>query len=144
MKTVKSKTIEYLKQLIRFENIIDSKYEECQRLRSLVIRSSPCLLEEGAYNNQSLGSRLEDYIIEIIGLEEEIKTDISNMIALKREITARIDAIENNDLRLLLRLRYINNRTWEKIAAEMHFSYVHVAHNLHPKAIRAFELKSMS
>lgn len=39
----------------------------------------------------------------------------------------------------ILILRYLNFQTWEMIACKMNYSYVHIVHNLHPKALRAIE-----
>jgi len=134
------KTVEYLKKLGWLENVVDSKYEECERLRSLAIRTeSASVFSDKISRGQQFGSRVEDCVIKIIALENEIKEDILKLIALKRDITKKIDSVEDHDLSLLLRLRYINRKKWNKIAEEMHYSYVHVIHNLHPKAIAAIQ-----
>ena len=47
-----------------------------------------------------------------------------------------IDKVENGTYRLLLTLRYIRFMTWEQVAEEMNYSYVHVVYNLHSAALR--------
>ena len=43
--------------------------------------------------------------------------------------------VEDPTRRNLLIYRYLDFETWESIAVMMNYSYVHVVHNLHPKAI---------
>jgi hypothetical protein len=66
---------------------------------------------------------------------------LDNRIAMlweeQTEALTVIGRVEDTRLRELLTNRYINGLTWEKVAEEMHYSYKHVTHCLHPKALRA-------
>jgi len=57
---------------------------------------------------------------------------------------AVIGRVEDTRLRELLTQRYINGLTWEKVACEMNYSYKHVTHVLHPKALQAAALSRKS
>lgn len=62
------------------------------------------------------------------------------MLAAKRvEICAVIESVSDVRLRALLRNRYVLGYTWERIAVEMNYSFVHVVHRLHPAALRAVQ-----
>ena len=60
---------------------------------------------------------------------------IDELYEIKKEILAAVKELEDSTLRTLLIARYINFKTWEQIAAEMHYSYKHTVHILHPKAL---------
>ena len=49
-------------------------------------------------------------------------SDIDSLVDLKAEITARINAVENTDYRLILERRYLCWATWPEIAVELNFS----------------------
>lgn len=65
-----------------------------------------------------------------------IDAKIDELYSVKREIVSAIWQIDDNTLRKLLFLRYIRFRSWEQIAESMHYSYKHVVHILHPKALQ--------
>jgi DNA-directed RNA polymerase specialized sigma24 family protein len=50
-----------------------------------------------------------------------------------------VNQVESATLRRLLIKRYIQNLTWEKIAEQLNYSYKHVVHILHPKALSAIK-----
>ena len=57
----------------------------------------------------------------------------------KNEILQTVNQVESATLRRLLIKRYIQNLTWEKIAEQLNYSYKHVVHILHPKALSAIK-----
>ena len=54
----------------------------------------------------------------------------------KTETLAVIQRVDNSVLRRLLVLRYLNGKSWESIAVEMHYSWRQV-HRLHGRALIA-------
>lgn len=64
---------------------------------------------------------------------------IDELYEIKKEILAAVKELEDSTLRTLLVARYINFKTWEQIAADMHYSYKHIVHILHPKALSKLE-----
>lgn len=72
--------------------------------------------------------------------EEIINTQIDKLVAIKAEIEAAITSVEDNILQTLLRDRYINCMTWEKIAENIHYESVRwVRTVLHENAIKELE-----
>lgn len=59
--------------------------------------------------------------------------------AIRGEIIRTISAVDEENLRKLLIMRYINNYNWQKIAFEMCYSVDHVACYLHRKALREIQ-----
>lgn len=59
--------------------------------------------------------------------------------AIRGEIIRTISAVDDENLRKLLIMRYINNYNWQKIAFEMNFSRDHVVGYLHRRALKKIQ-----
>ena len=59
---------------------------------------------------------------------------IDELYTVKCEIFKAISRIDDGTLRTLLELRYLGLKTWEEIAVEMNYSYMHIC-RLHGKAL---------
>ena len=70
----------------------------------------------------------------IIDLEETIKADIDKLLALMIEIRSVIDAVQDNEQKLLLKHRYLNFMTWDDICDEMNVSS-RTVHRIHGSAL---------
>lgn len=68
-----------------------------------------------------------------------IKQRLDELYQVKEEIFHAICQVEDGTLRTLLIGRYINGKTWEQIAVDMHYSYANVVKKIHPKALREIE-----
>lgn len=79
----------------------------------------------------------EDRFINYASYSELIDNRIDELYAIKQEILSAISKVNDAVLRTLLIEKYVNFHTWEQIACNMNYSYVHVVHNLHPKALNA-------
>jgi hypothetical protein len=79
----------------------------------------------------------EDRLVNYAAYSELIDRRIDELYAIKTEIAEAIGKVDDNTLRTLLTLRYINFETWEQIAVNMHYCRVHITRNLHPKALQA-------
>lgn len=77
----------------------------------------------------------EDRFINYASYSELIDSRIDELYAIKQEILSVINKVDDSVLRTLLVEKYINFHTWEQISCDMNYSYVHVVHNLHPKAL---------
>lgn len=70
-------------------------------------------------------------------LSEKIDRRVDELARVKAEVLEAIGRVQSGTLRQLLIERYIHCRTWEQVAVNMHYSYIHVVQNLHPAALRA-------
>lgn len=59
--------------------------------------------------------KLQDAVIHIIDLEREITTDIDRLVDMRRKIEASIQTVSDERLREILRLRYLDGETEEKL-----------------------------
>ena len=67
-------------------------------------------------------------------LAAEINREIDRLADLRREIEAAIQTVEGSVFREVLERKYIDGDTWENIAVQMHYSYMHVC-RLHGMAL---------
>lgn len=67
---------------------------------------------------------LSDLMPKFERLQNKIGDRIDKSITLRNEIEDSISSLEPAE-RVLMRLRYIDGKSWEQIALEMHYSYRH-------------------
>ena len=80
-------------------------------------------------------SNVENKAIELISLKNNIDLHNIKIEELKKEISCVISRVEDENLRDLLRLRYLEFRKWVDIAYILHYSEQHI-HRLHNKALK--------
>ena len=120
---------QYLRQVKRLDNIVQSKLDEVETLSSLAQKITH--VPKNISVQESIPQdKLSELIPQIVDLKSKIKKDVNDLLNLKLDIIQKINNVENNDYKLLLTLRYLNFKTWEKIAVEMGYSYqwIHVLH----------------
>lgn len=91
---------------------------------------------EGERVQISVSNSSENKFIEYSEYSVLIDNRIDELYAVKCEILNAINTVEDGTLRILLELRYLQGETWERIAQSMHYSYKHIVHSLHPKALK--------
>lgn len=102
---------------------------------------------------------ISDHIAELRSTAEQLRTEDGHRIALDRAVAELVDASENaaaevaqlcrleaeiactidrlsEPYRTLLFERYINGKTWEQVAVDMHYSYRGVT-KMHGRALQA-------
>lgn len=131
------KSKEYLSQVHRLNQMIDMKLEEASSLRSLASRVTTAFGEERVQTSKKQ-SPMEDVIVRLMDLENEVNNDIDRLIALKEEVIGNINKIDDYRLRLLLTMRYINNREWEDIADNMLYD-VRTIYRLHKQGLKEID-----
>lgn len=93
-------------------------------------------------NPGAYGRRTEVYGEYVDKIDEER----ARLIQIKAEILEVVNQVPDNALAALLTAYYINGKTWEQTAVELRYSYRHLVHVLHPRALCAVEaiLKKIS
>lgn len=89
------------------------------------------------YGEPSGGSRedsLQRAVEKMLELRDELAQELQRQLVLRREIEEAIRGVGDERLRGLLRLRYIEGLTWERVAERMECSQQWV-HKLHYDAI---------
>lgn len=128
---------QYLRQLRLLDDLINAKFEQIQRLRSLAERVTGVLSPDKVQSSFDQ-DKAATIIARVVDLENNIKTSVDELIDLKAEVISLIDKVPNDDCRLVLTLRYVNFYTWEQIAVTLPCAY-RTALYIHGRALREFE-----
>lgn len=131
---------QYLKQAYRLNQFIQSSQQELADLRLMSecipgIDYSKDKIQTSPPNDAGFTKIVE----KIIELEAIINKDIEKMLSLKLEIRTAIDAVQNNDERLLLKYRYLNFMEWEEICVKMKIS-IRTIHRVHARALNNIKI----
>ena len=87
------------------------------------------------------GRSLEHAAEHIAHLAAQLEHQRIGLVRLRREIGAAIDAVPDARHRELLRLRYIDGRTWEQVAEFMRYDDPRWVYVLHGNALNALGLE---
>lgn len=87
------------------------------------------------------GRSLEHAAEHIAHLAAQLEHQRIGLVRLRREIGAAIDAVPDARHRELLRLRYIDGRTWEQVAEFMGYDDPRWVYVLHSNALNALGLE---
>ena len=120
----------YLQRYTKLDKAINQKLLERDRLRSL---AEKCTSSITGMPRGGTSDRTDTYD-RLAEIEEEINAEIDKYVAMRKEIEAAIDTVGDITLKTLLRYRYLDGLTWEKIAVEMGYCYMQVC-RLHGKAL---------
>ncbi len=121
----------WLKRYSAIDRQIKNKTDELAMWRSRATKITPTYsgLPKGGG-----GDRIQTAVDNICRLEDEINAEIDRLIITRAEINEAIAKVEDERLREVLTLRYIQGKSWEWIAVEMHYNYRWVT-KLHGKAL---------
>lgn len=125
----------YLQQIRLYDSRINTKLEELHRLNEMVLRITPTLKDDVSSSGGSQ-DKFADTIAKIVDLKDEINRDIDRYVDAKREVSGTLEKISDPDQLQVLHQRYVQYKTWEQIACDMHMSYRNVCY-IHGKALLA-------
>jgi DNA-directed RNA polymerase specialized sigma subunit len=129
---------EYLSQALWLDQMILSKLEQLETLKSLSMKVTSSFAEEKVSGGNVEKSKMESTIVKVIDLEGEINADFVRLIELKKEIQDTINRMEDINYQLLLEMRYLNGKNWEEIAQELKYNN-RTVFKVHGKALKQFE-----
>lgn len=129
---------EYLSQYRNMELKIASKEKELEDLRAKLEGCSSKQMDGMPRSSGGSADPIGDAVTKIVAMQIEINEEIDRCIDLRREITARIDKLDNETYASLLRYRYVMTMKWEEIAERMHYSEQH-CRRIHGWALLEFE-----
>lgn len=126
---------EYLNQTYRLNELIQSNFREISRLRSLLYSlSAPSADGSKVDKTPNADAPFARTLERIIDLEKDSDAMIDELVLKQSEIRRTVDAVENMNECLILRLRYLEHCSWEEIAQKMNFSLTQ-CHRIHKKAL---------
>lgn len=132
-------TKQYLGQISRLDRMINNKLAEISQLRELAMSVSAVKNEERVQTTPNF-DKIGTAYCKIEEMEEKLDKLIDEFVDKKNLIISQIDKIENETYYEILFARYIEKKTFEKIADEMTYSFRNVT-RLHGRALQEFEKK---
>ena len=111
--------------------------EEIRQLR--LDTMMPAVVNDGMPHGSSSGSDLSGYVAKVDAMMEDLRNQMEARIDIKREIIGKIEEMENETEKLILRYRYIHLIKWEEIAVKMDYSWKQV-HRIHGNALNHFKM----
>ena len=132
-------TKQYLQQISRLDRMINNKLAEISQLRELAMSVSAVKNEERVQTTPNF-DKIGTTYCKIEEMEEKLYILIDEFVDKKNLIISQIDKIENETYYEILFARYIEKKTFEKIADEMTYSWRQVI-RLHGRALQEFEKK---
>ena len=132
-------TKQYLNQISRLDRMINNKLSEISQLRELAMSVSAITNEERVQTTPNF-DKIGTAYCKIEEMEEKLDKLIDEFVDKKNLIISQIDKIENETYYEILFARYIEKKTFEKIADEMTYSFRNVT-RLHGRALQEFEKK---
>ena len=83
--------------------------------------------------------KIQSTVEHIWELEQEIDQKTDALIDLRRKIEEAIQSIPDETERLVIEYKYIDNKGWEQIAIDLHYTYRHIT-RMHGWAIQKIEV----
>lgn len=130
---------EYLNQARHLDALIHCRLREIDYWRDLSSSVSGSNFEEHHNLNRPTEAPFVRCLEKIDEIQHSVEGKVAYLICLKEEINKAIDKLENRDEQLLLRYRYLDNCTWEEIAAMLNVS-IRSVHRIHGMALQHFSV----
>lgn len=130
---------EYLGQAYQLDQRINSHIEEAKRLRDMATSLSSPSLGDKVQACPDGNAPFVKQIERIIQLENKINAEIDTLVALKEQIHDVISQIPDPEEYMILRYRYIDRMSWDKIALKMRFAESTI-YRRHRSALRRIQM----
>lgn len=127
----------YLRQYgcaLRAERAIE---EEIQQVR--LDKMFPALVQDGMPHGSGGNSDLSAFVVKVDELLAELKKQAEKRITLRQGIVRKIEQMDDETEKLVLRLRYIQLLKWEEVAVKMDYDYRYIL-KVHGRALKNFEI----
>lgn len=123
---------EYLSQY-RYINInINNKIAQQKRFRELATCVSPS--SDGCGHNRGVSDKVGSLCAKIADLDAEINAEVDKLVDVQKDIMHTISKVDDERFRIILTERYIDCKTFEQIADDIHYSYKQTC-RLHGQAL---------
>lgn len=132
-------TKEYLQQIGRYDRLINNKLVELAQYRSMACSVSAVKNDERVQSSPSYDT-MDKIVSKIEQMENEIDMLVDRYIDNKRIIISQIDSMSDEMTYQILLSRYVEQKTFEKMAIEMNYCYKQIIRR-HGKALQEFEQK---
>ncbi len=111
----------FLMKAYYMDQRIDSKLEQMASLNELARKATLAVSDMPGSPNRNI-HKTEDIIVKILELQEEIQSDISELLDLKQSIRRCGRQLEEPEEQVILEERYLKMVKWEQIAVILNMS----------------------
>lgn len=111
----------FLMKAYYMDQRIDSKLEQMASLNELARKATSAVSDMPGNPNRNI-HKTEDIIVKILELQEEIQSDISELLDLKQSIRRCGRQLEEPEEQVILEERYLKMMKWEQIAVILNMS----------------------
>lgn len=130
---------EYLSLNKTYEKMIQEYLDEIQRLNDIATNITQTAKTDVVQTSGGQ-QRMADAVTDVVYYQEQIRQTVHEMVKHRQHLKEQIGEIARTQYRDVLRYRYIDGYTFEKIAVHMDKSWRHVI-RLHGKALVEFQKK---
>ena len=126
---------EKLKGAMYAQRTLEGDFDKLQELRSIAQKVTPAYSQSpggGSGNAQ----KLENSIAKIVEQEKIIAECCNELCAQLAEVRDLVALLQMGPMRLVMQRRYLNYQKWERIAAELNYTWQDV-HKLHAKGLNS-------
>lgn len=127
----------YLQQIRTLDIRIDTKLNELEHLKEMVMKVTPTLTGmtiSGTGSQDKLG----DAVSRIVDLENELNRIINEYVDTKRDVSSVLDKVKDADQLQVLHKRYVQYKKWETIAIELGMTVRNITY-IHGSALKTVE-----
>ena len=132
-------TKEYLSQAFYMNRQIKAKERRLEWLREIVPGPSMRFSQEEKSKGDPRSSLVENAALKVVELEEEIASDILELVRVMKEIASTINRVASMECRTILEMRYLSFMEWDEIISRMGYSRSYVF-RLHGEALNAIRI----
>ena len=129
----------YLQQISRLDRMIKNKMSELAQYKDLVYGLSAITNEERVQTSPDF-DKIGGKVAKIVDMEKKIDSLIDEYVDKKNLIISQIDSVDNEIFYEILFARYIEKKTFERIATDLNYSFRNTT-RIHGKALKEFEKK---
>lgn len=126
--------IVWLKRYTNLDRRIRNRYELIEKLRGDIGKITPTLSFAPPGGGPINKSHDHDTINRIVDLVARMDNELNEWIDIRIEISEVVYAVNDQTYQELLDYRYLQGWTFERIAAEMNYTWRHI-HRLHSAAL---------
>lgn len=130
---------EYLSQAFYMNRQIKAKERRLEWLREIAPGPSMRFSQEEKSKGDPRSSLVEEAALKVVELEEEIASDILELVRVMKEIASTISRVDSMECRTILEMRYLSFMEWDEIISRMGYSRSYVF-RLHGEALNAIRI----
>ena len=131
---------EYLSQAFYMNRQIKAKERRLEWLREIAPGPSMRFSQEEKSKGDPRSSLVENAALKVVELEEEIASDILDLVRVMKEISSTISRVDSMECRTILEMRYLSFMEWDEIISRMGYSRSYVF-RLHGKALNVMKIQ---